>query len=155
MLWKQDYELPRLTHQLKRFDYHVTIETNGRHFVPGVLCDLMSISPKLKSSTPMDDDVWRKRHDDLRINLDALLDLTSTYDYQLKFVIDSGEDLKEMLELLPQLDIDPRKVYLMAQARTRKELIEKKEYVIGYCMKYGFHYSPRLHIDIWDNRRGI
>ena len=154
MLWGQPHELPRLTDLLKRRKQHITIETNGRHFVPDLQCDLMSISPKLKSSTPMNDDRWRIRHDNLRINLDSLLDLIRVFEYQLKFVVDSDEDMKELLDLITQLDANPKRVFLMPQARNREQLQKRQEWVIGLCMKHDFRYSPRLHIDVWGNRRG-
>ena len=40
-----------LTHALKGLDLHITVETAGTVYQP-VVCDLMSISPKLANSTP-------------------------------------------------------------------------------------------------------
>ena len=53
MLWS---ELVPLTTALRREGHHITIETAGTLYLP-VHCDLLSLSPKLASSTPD-----RRRH---------------------------------------------------------------------------------------------
>jgi len=45
-------EIVRLTERLKELGLHITIETAGTVYQP-VICDLMSISPKLANSTPL------------------------------------------------------------------------------------------------------
>src|SRR5450755_3186150 len=44
-------EIVLITERLKDHGYHITIETAGTVYAP-VKCDLMSISPKLRNSTP-------------------------------------------------------------------------------------------------------
>ena len=44
-------KIVELTKGLKGIDLHVTVETAGTVYKP-VVCDLMSISPKLANSTP-------------------------------------------------------------------------------------------------------
>jgi 7-carboxy-7-deazaguanine synthase len=46
-------------------------------------------------------------------------------------------------------------VLIMPQARTRKELRAKGRWIIELCKKHGYGYSPRLHIDLYGNRRGV
>src|SRR5512133_3275566 len=46
-------DLDELTNRLKALDAHITIETAGTIFKP-VKCDLISVSPKLSNSTPVD-----------------------------------------------------------------------------------------------------
>src|SRR4051794_8512532 len=57
-------ELIPLTQRLQTAGFHLTIETAGTLFLP-VECDLMSISPKLASSTPSEDRAgrWSARHE--------------------------------------------------------------------------------------------
>src|SRR2546429_6104816 len=52
-----------LTEHLRARGLHITIETAGTVFAP-VVCDLMSISPKLANSTP--EGSWATQHDRLR-----------------------------------------------------------------------------------------
>ena len=85
-----------LSNDLRRRGYHITIETAGTVFTP-VACDLMSISPKLANSTP--EGLFRAQHERLRHNPETLRQLTSQFDYQLKFVIADENDLDEVREL--------------------------------------------------------
>ena len=61
-------ELIPLTQRLHELELHVTIETAGTLFLP-VACDLMSISPKLASSTPTERRAgrWALRHEQTRM----------------------------------------------------------------------------------------
>jgi 7-carboxy-7-deazaguanine synthase len=147
-------ELPDFLAKLAAPGRHITVETAGLVFVPKLNCQLMSISPKLSSSTPADP-ALAAEHDKLRINIEAIRNLAACYDYQLKFVIDCESDLAEIKELLAQL---PRsaseRVMLMPQARTRDELLAKYPLVADMCKTSGFAFSQRLHILLWDNHRG-
>ena len=60
-------EIGALTKSLKAAGLHITIETAGTVFVP-VVCDLMSISPKLANSTPhaREEGRWAAQHDRMR-----------------------------------------------------------------------------------------
>ena len=55
-------ELIPLCEQLRERGWHITIETSGTLYLP-VVCDLMSISPKLSSSTPVQAGAWTERHE--------------------------------------------------------------------------------------------
>ena len=91
-------EIVPLTNGLHDLGLHITIETAGTVFHP-VACDLMSISPKLKNSTPRDP-AWAARHDRLRIQPEVLAELMERYNYQLKFVIAAPEDVAEVRGLV-------------------------------------------------------
>jgi len=73
-----------LTEGLVRAGVHVTVETAGTIFRE-IACDLMSISPKLSNSTPGAQEsrdplgVWRVRHEERRLNVEALNGLLETY----------------------------------------------------------------------------
>ena len=56
-----------LTRQLKAARRHITVETAGTVYQP-VACDLMSISPKLANSTPVEREGgrWAPQHERLR-----------------------------------------------------------------------------------------
>jgi 7-carboxy-7-deazaguanine synthase len=147
-------ELPEFAAKLASPARHITIETAGLVFTPSLNCQLMSISPKLSSSTPADVTL-AVAHDKLRLNIEALRNLTACYDYQLKFVIDRPSDLEEIRDILAQL---PRpaaeRVMLMPQARTRDELLRNSPMVAEMCKANGFAFSQRLHIFLWNNQRG-
>ncbi|MGE5293872.1 MAG: radical SAM protein, partial [Solirubrobacterales bacterium] len=141
--------LVELTHRLKAVGKHITIETAGTLFVPDLACDLMSISPKLRNATSPA--IHQIGHCDPEI----LARLIAAYPYQLKFVIDSPEDIAEVREVLGRLgSVDPSRVLLMPQARTRDELLAKSPMVADLCQKTGFRFCDRLHIFLWSDERG-
>jgi len=81
--------------------------------------------------------------------------LITHYDYQLKFVIDAEDDIAEVTAVIDSLKkIDPQKVLLMPQAKTREELIAKSQMVAELCIRYGYTFCSRLHVLLWDNQRG-
>ncbi len=146
-------ELSQLAQELKAAAKHITIETAGIAFVPGMSCDLMSISPKLSNSTP-DDPKLAAIHEDSRLDIAALRKLIDSYDHQLKFVVDSEADLPEMEETVEKLaNLDRERVMLMPQAATRDELLAKSPMVAELCKRTDFAFSPRLQVLLWNNER--
>jgi 7-carboxy-7-deazaguanine synthase len=141
-----------LTDRLRAAGLHITVETAGTVFAP-VACQLMSISPKLANSTP--EGSFAAQHERLRIQPDVLKRLISTYDYQLKFVVAQPEDLPELKDLVAALHADPRKVVLMPEGTDPATLHERALWLTEICKAEGFRYSPRLHVDLWGNRRGV
>ncbi len=131
---------------------HITIETAGTVFQP-VECDLMSISPKLSNSTP--EGTFRAQHERLRLQPAVLRRLMSHYDYQLKFVIAREEDLQEVGDLAAQLEAPAAKVVLMPEGISAEILSERGVWVAEICKRYGYRFSPRLHVYLYGNRRGV
>jgi len=150
-----DSDLPQLVQALKESGRHVTIETAGIAFIPDLVCDLMSISPKLSNSTPADSEL-AAIHEDSRLDMAVLGELIDNYDYQLKFVVDSQADLPEIQQTVEEIgNVDSEKIMLMPQAKTRDELLAKSPMVADMCKRTGFAFSPRLQILLWDGARGV
>jgi 7-carboxy-7-deazaguanine synthase len=145
-------ELVPLTVRLRALGLHITVETAGTVFRP-VVCDLMSISPKLSNSTPAGP--WAEQHDRLRTRHDALLELMGRYPYQLKFVIERPGDMGEVRALLAALRVDREHVILMPEGTERERLRERAVWLAEICKEEGFRFSPRLHVDLYGNQRGI
>ncbi|MBN2271414.1 MAG: 7-carboxy-7-deazaguanine synthase QueE [Sedimentisphaerales bacterium] len=147
-------DLPDLLRGLKAADRHITIETAGIAYIPDMPCDLMSISPKLSNSTPADAKL-AAIHGDSRLDIAVLGVLIDNYDYQLKFVVDSVNDLPEIQDTLDKLgNVDLQRVMLMPQAATKDELSVKAPMVAEMCKMVGFAFSQRLQILLWDNQKG-
>jgi 7-carboxy-7-deazaguanine synthase len=148
-------QLPPLVKALKNADKHITIETSGIAFVPDLPCDLVSISPKLSNSVP-DEPNLAEIHENSRLNLAVLGELIDHYKYQIKFVVDTEDDLAEIEQTLKQLvNVDTDRVILMPQAATRQKLLEKSQVVAQMCKKSGFVFGQRLQILLWDNKKGV
>ena len=75
---------------------------------------------------------------------------------ELKFVIDNknaDESLKEIKELIKEL---PKcEVYLMTMGENVQELTSNEVSVINLCINNSFIYSDRLHIRLWNDKRGV
>jgi 7-carboxy-7-deazaguanine synthase len=141
---------------LRAHGYHITIETAGVVF-KDVACDLASVSPKLSNSIPFarEGGRWAQRHDQLRLQLEVIQAFIDHSDYQLKFVLSRAEDIAEVQAILGSLrDVDPAKVLLMPQGTHREELDQRGAWLVELCKQQGFRYCPRLHIELFGNRRG-
>jgi 7-carboxy-7-deazaguanine synthase len=145
-------EIVPLTERLRALGRHITIETAGTVFHP-VACDLMSISPKLANSTP--EGPWSAQHDRLRIQPGTLRDLMDRYEYQLKFVVEKPADLEEIQALVRLLEADRERVILMPEGTDAERLRERAVWLAEICKQEGFRLSPRLHVDLYGNRRGV
>ena len=150
-------EIVALTEALRESGLlHLTIETAGTVYLP-VACDLMSISPKLSNSTPRERDGgrWAARHDRLRYQPGVLRRLMASYEYQLKFVVQRPEDLAEIKAMVGELGSSPRRVVLMPEGTDTNVLRTRAEWIVEISKQEGYRFSPRLHIDLWGNRRGV
>jgi 7-carboxy-7-deazaguanine synthase len=144
--------IAELTARLQRADLHVTVETAGTVWAQ-LDCDLLSISPKLKNSTP--EGQFSAQHERLRIQPDVLARLISTHEYQLKFVIAEPSDLAEIKALVKTLGAPRRNVILMPEGVEIDVLRERTAWVADICRAEGFRFTPRLHIELYGNKRGV
>ncbi|WP_226481579.1 7-carboxy-7-deazaguanine synthase QueE [Natrinema amylolyticum] len=155
-------ESTALLEALDERGYHTTVETNGTIYRDAPI-DLASVSPKLESSTPTPErdpkgeGEWEARHERDRIDMDSLARLVESYDVQLKFVVTDAEDMPEILDLLADLrdaadvPVGDDDVLLMPEGATRERLAETRTRVADLAMEYGFRYTPRLHVDLWND----
>lgn len=149
-------EIVPLTDSLRRAGLHITVETAGTVYLP-VACDLMSISPKLKNSTPLarEGGRWATQHERLRYRPGVLRQLIAGYAYQLKFVVSAPDDLDEIETMVSELGADRARVILMPEGTTGSVLKERGLWIAEICKRTGFRYGPRLHVDLWGNRKGV
>lgn len=156
----QGDELNELCLKLKNENAFITLETNGTRdgmFLEYV--DLISVSPKLKSSTPFDTK-FEKMHLQNRINLDVLssyhhLALKANKNIQWKFVYCNKNDIKEILILQNKIGFRNSDVYLMPEGITNHDISTKRIELAEICKSHHFNYSERLHILLWGNKRGV
>jgi 7-carboxy-7-deazaguanine synthase len=147
-------EMVPLTEALRHAGHFVTVETAGTVFRP-VRADLLSLSPKLANSTPKHSR-WTARHEQQR-HCEAILPrlVETADDYQLKFVVDSPEDLAEVGEFLSRFsEIPPYRIWLMPQGITTDELLQKAVWLEPAAEERGYRFCPRRHIELYGNVRG-
>jgi 7-carboxy-7-deazaguanine synthase len=147
---------PQITELTRRLTQHITIETAGT-VDADVRCDLVSISPKLANSTPRDREGgrWAAQHERLRYQPEVLKRLIGRYPYQLKFVIGDPADLVEVRAIIEGIEAAQDRVLLMPEGVDPAVLAERGRWLVEICKQEGFRFSPRLHIELWGNRRGV
>ncbi|QDT63514.1 7-carboxy-7-deazaguanine synthase QueE [Calycomorphotria hydatis] len=152
-------EVVAFTEALTSAGHHITIETAGTVYRP-VKAGLISLSPKLSNSVPSVEHhatagKWIDRHDTTRDQPEVVRQLTTEYEYQVKFVVHDKSDLDEIQTWLSKYPhIEHSRVFLMPQARTNEELTQKRDWLESLSEEYGFQFSNRLHIELWGNVRG-
>ena len=152
-------EMSALAAGLKRVGFHITVETAGTILPGEIVCDLASLSPKLSNSMPYPgsiSEVWRERHESLRVQPTVLREWIDHYPFQLKFVVETSEDLAEIDQLLTVIDrsIPPSKILIMPQGTDLRTIRDRDETLIDVCLRLGYRYCNRLHIEIFGNKRG-
>jgi 7-carboxy-7-deazaguanine synthase len=152
-------EMPALASELRAAGMHVTVETAGTLWQEMEI-DLASVSPKLANSTPLERDGGRfaVMHERERIKLDVLKQFASSKlvkEIQWKFVIERAEDLAEAEELLERIGgVRKTDVLLMPEGVTREALAGRGVWLAELCKSRGYRYCPRLHVELFGNRRG-
>lgn len=132
--------------------HKVTIETNASlnlNFEYDYQKDILfSMSVKLSNSL----EPLKKR-----VNKETLKKiLTNTKESYLKFVINKNSinlainEIKDILTDIPKCD-----VFLMPMGDTAIEVNKNCQAVIDMSIENGYKYCDRLHIRIWDNKRGV
>ncbi|WP_436926039.1 7-carboxy-7-deazaguanine synthase QueE [Halosimplex amylolyticum] len=154
-----------LLERLEEAGYHTTVETNGTIYREAPI-DLASISPKLASSTPTPErdpkgaGAWEERHEERRIDIEALSRMVEAYDFQLKFVVTDSTDMPEIDDLVERIDdatntsIRATDVLLMPEGANRDRLEETRETVAELAMERGYQFTPRLHVTLWNDAPG-
>lgn len=136
----------------------ITLETNGIVCLDESLMkmiDLVSISPKLRDSTPIGTK-YENIHEKNRIRIDNFKKwMKYAQNYQLKFVVSKREDFEEIENLLKELKPKKGSVCLMPEGINEEQLLKKRQMVAEYCAEHGYHYSDRLQIIIWGTKRGV
>jgi len=133
-------DLAKLTQLLRSRGKHITIETSGSLSQEGVVCDLLSVSPKL--TIPQ-----------YRFSPDVLQTLLmQADDYQIKLVVDSPADCESVEDFLQSqsgsnLNLDRSKVMLMPQGKTLDELRRQEEWLAPYCLANNLTFCPRKQIE--------
>jgi 7-carboxy-7-deazaguanine synthase len=152
-------EMALLASQLRKIGRHITIETAGTIAPNGIACDLASLSPKLSNSTPASGTIsegWRQRHEDTRLQPAILREWIDAYPFQLKFVLESVADLSEMEALLERIGrpIPPSKILVMPQGTDVRTIRGRDESLVDLCLRRGYRYCNRLHVELFGNKRG-
>jgi len=130
-------------------DAQFEIETNATIKPSSEFDDLTALyvcSPKLKNSQ-----VARKQ----RIVDSAMSFFAQSEKAYFKFVVDQDEDFEEINELLQAYRIPAARVYLMPLGTSALESQSKHGWLAQKCLDMGFNFSPRLHLSLFGDGRGV
>lgn len=169
----QTEALEELLEKLQTLGYHTTIETNATIFSDKIAkhTDLVSMSPKLSTSTPHQANLidtgitysekWADKHEKLRINIPVIQSYITdskkrVNDFQLKFVVATDQDIVEIEQILEQLDgWEPSDVCLMPEGVDVNTLNSRTGWIAEQALKRGWRFAPRLHIMMFGKNRFV
>lgn len=143
----QQKQLLPLLKLLKDSEWWVEVETNGTAPVRSEFSDLVdqiNCSPKLANSLDSEK---------LRIRPLALSNLTANPKVNFKFVVETQDDINQVLGLVDKYNI--KEVRLMPECRTKEELYAKEEWVKQLCEIHNFIFCTRLSIIQSGTKRGV
>jgi 7-carboxy-7-deazaguanine synthase len=70
-------------------------------------------------------------------------------------VIEQAEDIAEVRALCQTLAADAGRVILMPEGVDPDVIHQRSQWLVEICKQEGYRFSPRLHINIFGNRRGV
>jgi len=89
----------------------------------------------------------------------------STFDYDtfplkrsvFKHVISpSSGDFETWLERMGGLSVQvQRRIFFMPSSRNREQYLANAPVVADWCNEHGFNFGPRIHLILWDGKRGL
>ena len=147
----QQKELAAMMEKLNQIDtgYRYEVETNGTYLPNSAFDGLIhqyNVSPKLSNSG----NPTSRRDKPVAMRFFAQSDKAA-----FKFVIADTQDMEEVFTLQKKYGIQAERIWLMPQADNRTSMEQKRQEIVDLCLEYGFHYSDRLHIQIWDKKKGV
>lgn len=127
------------------------IETNGTIFdltKALTMCDVhFIVSPKLPSMHPDGLKRFDKRWAEACIHtIDKVF---------FKFVVDTEEDVSELVKFMTTHKIPKDKVWIMPKCITKRNHSDKWPWIFDKAIKLGVNASPRLHTMAHGNKRGV
>ena len=143
----QQRGLAPLVASLKGRGFTFEVETNGTIAPDPQLerdIDQWNVSPKLESSGNA---LGRRQASQ------ALHTLGRHPGAYFKFVVVERSDMEGVRALCQRYNLPSARVLLMPEGRTREALRRRGRWLSQLCIEEGLRYSPRLHIELWGDKR--
>ena len=121
-------------------EYFIEIETSGS--LPSFInqhVDQYNCSPKLSNSQ------------NKKITLHPLPPEKTFY----KFVVSEPKNVEEIKKFIKKNKLPQDRVILMPEGIKKRELEQRTKWLVEICKKENLRFSPRLHINIWGNKRKV
>ena len=91
---------------------------------------------------------------ELKAEVNRTIAFLSNNNVFIKVVYQENELINKYLEFLSMVSINDR-VFLMPEGKTKEEQFEKMEKVISFVKYMGYNFSPRFHVLLWSDKRGV
>ena len=131
-----------------RFDVPFHIETNGtRPPLPERFSTYYAVSPKLPGSGITVRENWSA-------TFFQWAEQAWAEQADAKFVITEPGDVDAVEQFVDRYDWPHTRVYLMPEGRTARELETNAPTIAQAALDHGYHYSDRIHVRIWNDKRG-
>jgi len=143
-------DIHSLASALRAGGAHLTIETNASSPPNGIECDLASLSPKLNNGGNVNSIKIEHQIDIVQKWIDG-------YYCQLKFVVQREEDIHEVKDFMDRLKsvIPNHRVFLMPEGENAENVAARSEMIVKLCMTHGWRFGQRLHLELFDGKRGV
>ncbi len=154
-LWFKDPDFMEFASFLTASGSLVTVETNATKSIDFGFAPyrefVYALSVKLSNSGEKFED---------RINGDAIRSYIQNSNHFFKFVLDRvftelGGAKAEIDEIRKEFTPARQNIYCMPLGASKEELLVNAKSVFEFCAKEGYCYSDRLHIRIYDKKRGV
>ena len=142
----QQRHLPPLLEGAKRQGWRVEVETSGTiapDLAPG-LVDQFNVSPKLANSG---------NRGGRRYRPEVLRAFQATGRAVFKFVAQQPSDLQEVGAMVSECGL--REVYVMPEGTDAAVVTARMQQLAGPVLARRWNLTPRLHILLWGDRRGV
>jgi 7-carboxy-7-deazaguanine synthase len=117
--------------------YRIFYETSGKVDIPGLEDATIIMSPK-------------------NIEGQWYLPLKNIGNaHYFKFVADDAAALGEIDRFVKDHAITKERVFIMPQGKTSAEQLKRMKTIFSFCRENGYRMSPRLHVLIFDDKRGV
>jgi organic radical activating enzyme len=129
-------------------NFSIEIETNGTIIPDNYLlanCQF-NTSPKLKNSNNPKEKRYKPK---------ALKKIASNPGNWFKFVVFQKEDFKEIKKIAKECSIKHSRIIIMPEGKTNNQFIENGRKIINEIIKMGWRLSPRLHVQLFNDKRRV
>jgi organic radical activating enzyme len=128
--------------------WDIEIETNGTIPPTQTLADKcqFNVSPKLENSG----NALNRRY-----KPEVLSQFNELPNTTFKFVVKSERDLDEISQLVEDCSLDPSKIIIMPEGTTDDDIKTHALEVVEGVKERGWRLTPRLHVLLWGDKRGI
>jgi 7-carboxy-7-deazaguanine synthase len=117
--------------------YRIFYETSGKVDIPGLVDATIVMSPKYIEGQ------WHL----------PLGNIGNAHYF--KFVADDAAALGEIDRFVKDHAITKDRVFIMPQGKTRAEQLKRMKTIFSFCREHGYRMTPRLHVLIFDDKRGV